>query len=102
VAPALQPHFQGHLLSIRVRSLLFGVTLVVLVAAGHSVPRSSAFPSVRASDDGLTDSPHDGFFDFKGNEVRPAVARFKVDPTGALYEEHSPETEVSRLGSPKG
>jgi hypothetical protein len=40
--------------------------------------------------------------DFNGNEVRPAVAQYKVDPTGALYEEHSPETEVPRLGSPKG
>jgi hypothetical protein len=39
--------------------------------------------------------------DFYGNEVSPAVARYKVDPNGVLYEEHSPQTEVPRLGSPK-
>jgi hypothetical protein len=47
-------------------------------------------------------SSRDGSIDFTGNEVRRAIARYKVDPLGALYEEHSPETEVQRLGSPKG
>ena len=50
----------------------------------------------------MTGSPRDASVDFNGNEVRPAVAHYKVDPAGALYEEHSPETEVPRLGSPKG
>ena len=40
--------------------------------------------------------------DLNGNEVPQAIARYKVDPMGALYEEHSPDTEVPRLGSPKG
>ena len=83
-------------------SVLIGVTLLAVVGAGLSFPRSSTFPSVlHASDDG-TDSPRDAPIDFNGNEVRPAVAQYKVDPAGALYEEHSPETEVPRLGSPKG
>ena len=47
-------------------------------------------------------SPGDASVDFNGNEVRPAVAQYKVDPAGALYEEHSPDTDVPRLGSPKG
>ena len=46
--------------------------------------------------------PRDAPVDFNGNEVRPAVAQYKVDPAGTLYEEHSPDTEVPRLGSPKG
>ena len=50
----------------------------------------------------MTSSTRDASVDFNGNEVRPAVAQYKVDPAGALYEEHSPETEVPRLGSPKG
>jgi hypothetical protein len=50
----------------------------------------------------VANSPRDTSHDFNGNEVRRAVARYKVDPLGALYEEHSPETEVRRLGSPKG
>jgi len=88
--------------SIRVRLLFLGVILVAIIGAGHSAPRSSAFPSLlHASEDGLTNS-RDGSIDFTGNEVRRAIARYKVDPLGALYEEHSPETEVQRLGSPKG
>ena len=83
--------------------MLFGVTLVTVVGAGLSAPRSSIFPSVpQATDDGAASAPHEMSVDFNGNEVRPAVAHYKVDPAGALYEEHSPETEVQRLGSPKG
>jgi hypothetical protein len=50
----------------------------------------------------MTAPARDASVDFNGNEVRPAVARYKIDPAGALYEEHSPDTEVPRLGSPKG
>jgi hypothetical protein len=50
----------------------------------------------------MTSSPRDPSVDFNGNEVRPAVAGYKVDPAGALYEEHSPDTAVPRLGSPNG
>jgi hypothetical protein len=95
--------FQGHLVSIRGRLLVFGVIVVGIIGTGHSAPRSSVFHSeLPASDDGATNSPRDVSVDFNGNEVRRAVARYNVDPLGALYEEHSPETEVPRLGSPKG
>jgi hypothetical protein len=50
----------------------------------------------------MSNSPRDTSLDFNGNEVRRAIARYKVDPLGAVYEEHSPDTEVPRLGSPKG
>jgi len=42
-----------------------------------------------------------GIPDLYGNEVSDAVARYKADGAGALYEVHSPQTEVPRLGSPK-
>jgi hypothetical protein len=93
--------FREHLVSIR-GSVLIGVILVAFVGAGHSAARSSTFPSILNADDGRTSSTRDASVDFNGNEVRPAVAHYKVDPAGALYEEHSPETEVPRLGSPKG
>ncbi|MBS1816576.1 MAG: hypothetical protein JSU08_01475 [Acidobacteria bacterium] len=35
--------------------------------------------------------------DLFGNDVSPAVAGYLLDRTGNLYEEHSPETEVSKL-----
>jgi hypothetical protein len=38
--------------------------------------------------------------DLYGNEVSDAVARFKLDDAGSLYEVHSPQTELPRLASP--
>jgi hypothetical protein len=39
--------------------------------------------------------------DLYGNEVSDAVAKYSLDPGGSLYEEHSPQTELPRLASPK-
>jgi len=38
--------------------------------------------------------------DLYGNEVSDAVARFKLDDAGSLYEVHSPQTELPHLASP--
>lgn len=38
--------------------------------------------------------------DVYGNEVEDAVGDYRVDGTGDLYETHSPDTEVTRLGPP--
>ena len=43
----------------------------------------------------------DGPVDLYGNEVTEAVATYRFDATGSLYETHSPQTELPRLGSPK-
>ena len=40
--------------------------------------------------------------DLYGNDVTDAVAKYKLDSYGSLYELHSPETQLPRLGSPKG
>lgn len=39
--------------------------------------------------------------DLYGNEVTDAVAKYRLDSRGALYEEHSPQTEVPRLKAPE-
>jgi hypothetical protein len=39
--------------------------------------------------------------DLYGNEVTDAVANYWLDSRGALYEEHSPQTEVPRLKAPE-
>lgn len=55
-------------------------------------------------DSSTTDSQpgeKDGEPDIYGNEVTAAVAKYTYDATGSLYEVHSPQTEVPRLGSPK-
>jgi hypothetical protein len=46
-------------------------------------------------------SEPDGPVDLYGNEVTDAVATYRFDATGSLYETHSPQTELPRLGSPK-
>lgn len=55
-----------------------------------SHPESSTDPEVR-------EEPTD----LLGNTVTDAVARYKFDATGSLYEVHSPQTEVPRLRPPK-
>ena len=42
-------------------------------------------------------TPH---VDVLGNEVEAAIADYRVDRSGDVYERHSPETAVLRLGSP--
>lgn len=55
------------------------------------------------SDAGSPDDQDDGGTrtDLFGNDVLRAVATYKVDDTGSLYELHSPHTELPRLGVPK-
>ena len=42
-----------------------------------------------------------GTVDLYGNDVTDAVAEYTLDPAGSLYELHSPQTELPRLGIPK-
>jgi hypothetical protein len=39
--------------------------------------------------------------DLLGNPVSDAIAKYKFDPAGGLYELHSPQTEIPRLAAPK-
>jgi len=39
-------------------------------------------------------------FDLYGNQVEDAITDYRIDQGGAVYERHSPDTEVSRLGPP--
>jgi hypothetical protein len=43
----------------------------------------------------------DGELDLYGNDVTDAVAKYKLDSDGSLYELHSPQTQIPRLGSAK-
>lgn len=43
----------------------------------------------------------DPALDLYGNAVNVAVAEYKIDAVGRLYELHSPQSELPRLGSPK-
>jgi hypothetical protein len=83
-------------------SLASSVVDVAPVAAPQS---PSTAPS---GDHGWSDLPvplieelgTDAQQDIYGNDVSHAIASYKRDPAGALYEEHSPRTEVPRLKPP--
>jgi hypothetical protein len=40
-------------------------------------------------------------FDLFGNEIEEAIADYRVDQRGGIYERHAPDTAVPQLGSPK-
>jgi len=69
------------------------------------VARTEALTAGRAaaSDEDRSDRPDEaaGFTDLYGNEVTDAVATYTFDRSGSLYELHSPQTELPRLGIPK-
>ena len=47
------------------------------------------------------DREEDDEIDLYGNDVSDAVAKYKLDSDGSLYELHSPQTQLLHLGSPK-
>ncbi len=68
--------------------------------AGVATDRVLAAGDERADEADREDAA-DGFVDMYGNEVTDAVATYTFDRGGSLYELHSPQTELPRLGSPK-
>jgi hypothetical protein len=67
-------------------------------ATEAGTPGAAPDPDTVDSRDQIDDP---GTVDLYGNDVTDAVAEYKFDGTGALYERHSPQTEVPRLRSPK-
>ena len=62
-------------------------------------PKSSRLPTERrtsATPIRTTRSPT-----CTGNEINDALATYTFDESGSLYELHSPQTELPRLGIPK-
>jgi hypothetical protein len=68
----------------------------------------TAQPSVPVKEVGSEPQVEDGdplehrdpALDLFGNEIEEAIADYRVDLRGTIYERHSPETAVSKLGSP--
>jgi len=102
----------------RIVSAAFGVAVLILalsalftphhVTPTHSIAASTPVPLSREpiarSDDAPPDDISedvDALIDLYGNDVSSAVATYSFDALGSLYEEHSPQTELPRLGSPK-
>ena len=101
------------LLFVGVSLAVPGVRLERAASLPHTpvwLPQSSPIPSSSASfiDSGATAPPDAPLvlddapqrLDLRGNEISRPVARYRVDGTGTLYEEHSPQTELPRLKQP--
>ena len=71
-----------------------------LAAAMSSTPTGGHVAEVREERSEPTDGAT-GFTDLYGNEVTDAVATYTFDQSGSLYELHSPQTELPRLGIPE-
>ena len=74
-----------------------------------TIQTSSSGPSVvsaavleeEARSSGLELEDHgEPLVDLYGNEVENAVADYRIDRRGGVYERHSPDTAVSKLGPP--
>ena len=86
---------------IVITPLLVAAVLVTpqLVGATYSEPDTTS--DIQPAASGLTEDDVREVEDVYGNEVTAAVATYKFDATGTLYELHSPQTELPRLASPK-
>ncbi len=95
--------------SLRALVVVVLVALVTLCAlfslSAHSVPEVAVNPpsyeNISAPPDGEPPDDAQGTIDLFGNDVSDAVARYRFDATGSLYEVHSPHTEIPKLGAPK-
>ncbi len=91
-------------------AVAFVVVLVTLCAlfslSAHSAP-TMVIPAPHDDETmpapQIADAPDDGQgeVDLFGNDVSDAVARYRFDAAGSLYEVHSPQTEIPKLGSPR-
>jgi hypothetical protein len=70
------------------------------IPATLSVPTSTERPRA-VEHEAITDED-EPFTDLYGNDVASAIAKYNLDADGSLYEAHSPQTQLPRLGSPKG
>ncbi|HEX3702922.1 MAG TPA: hypothetical protein VHU82_06315 [Vicinamibacterales bacterium] len=68
------------------------------MAATAHAPFTAPMPPITTQQDDANDQ---GAVDLYGNQITDAVARYKLDAEGSLYELHSPRTELPRLRPPK-
>jgi hypothetical protein len=95
--------------AVDVKALVLVLVAVAMLAfAGGSLliplpvtsSRSSSRPQPRIVEASRQETAEEAV-DAYGNEVTLAVAEYSLDPAGTLYEEHAPQIELPRLGSPK-
>ena len=82
--------------------VLIAVALLSFAGGAVVTPQpATAAPSHPAVAGASRDSANTPPLDAYGNEIANAVAEYSLDPAGTLYELHTPQVELPRLGSPK-
>ncbi len=100
--------FRAVIVSIVVAFMIAGRGMwnaVVTPAEAHAlaaVSHTTAVPDMRPEDLLRDDDVAVPQVDLFGNEVDEAVGDYRVDITGDVYERHSPDTEVPKLGPAVG
>lgn len=82
------------------RLIVCWIVVLATVCAFFSRSAETSSPAVPTRQADVTEDVQSET-DLYGNDVSDAVARYTVDANGALYEVHSPQTEIPRLGSPE-
>jgi hypothetical protein len=57
-------------------------------------------PRLEVDEPARGESKQDRRLDLYGNEIERAIGDYRIDTRGHLYERHSPETAMPRLGRP--
>src|SRR5213593_438449 len=83
---------QSALLAVELGPVTDGVDLPLAIEDVVTDARDRRAPRARPG----------GTADLYGNDVTDAVAEYALDAAGSLHELHSPQTELPRLGIPKG
>ena len=99
---------------VSLRVVLVALIPIMILGCAHLAPELIAPPHATASATMIVPSStevppsfdpaepdNDGLIDLYGNDVTDAVARYKLDAEGTLYELHSPQTQLPRLARPK-
>ena len=65
-----------------------------------ALPRTGAVTGGSRLEPGDSNGSRPPLLDLFGNEIEEAVADYRFDLRGGVYERHSPDTAVPKLGSP--
>ena len=80
--------------------VVIGLIWVVALLAGRDMWGAASPSPIAATSAEITERASAPRIDLFGNEVEEALAEYRLDVGGDVYERHSPETAVPKLGSP--
>jgi hypothetical protein len=80
--------------------VVIGVIWLIALLAGRGFWLAASASPIDANSAEITEPAAKPRIDLFGNEVEEALADDRLDLGGAVYERHSPDTALPKLGSP--